>query len=401
MLHGDTFVALDSVAKILVVDDDPDTPFLYSQKFRHQISQNEYSFLFCSDSDSAANTVESNPDVDVVIADIDIPPAGGVALISDIATTNNLIPCILISTYGNISFIRSAMRAGAHDFLIKPVDFNDLTETLSKAIGVAKEKKRNAETAKRLSAITDELSVSAKLQKSILPGNHLKQNGVEIYANTTPAAEVGGDFYDFFWLDSNRLGVVMADVSGKNVSAALFMTMSRTLVKSFAMFSDSPADCFKKVNIELMKENSTTMFVTAIYGILNIRERTFEYTNAGHLPIALINPKTGNRFLACDPGMALGIDDSVEFQNNVVKFEPGDTILLYTDGVPEATNANEEEYDYERFHKFLAQNRDSSPEKLTKALMDSIRSFTRGVSQSDDITTLCLKYRIKVSSRDL
>lgn len=401
MINGDTLVALNSFAKILVVDDDLDTHFLYGQRFRKQISENKYHFLFCADGDSAIEIIEKNPDIDIVICDINIPPRGGITVVNRIEQINSLIPCILVSTYGNISFIRSAMRAGAHDFLIKPVDYNDLLDTLEKAVNIVKERKKNAETTKRLSAITDELDISAKLQKSILPGNHLKKDGIEIYANTTPAAEVGGDFYDFFWLNDHQLGVVMADVSGKNVSAALFMTMSRTLVKSFAMFSESPADCFKKVNIELMKENSTTMFVTAIYGVLDTLTKTFTYTNAGHLPVVLINPKNGSKFLDCDPGMALGIDDSVEFQNNIINIEPGDSILLYTDGVPEATNSADEEYGYEIFKDLLDKNKSLAPEALTKILMDSIKKFTDGMPQSDDITTLCLKYRLRVVSRDI
>jgi sigma-B regulation protein RsbU (phosphoserine phosphatase) len=302
----------------------------------------------------------------------------------------------VISAYGNISLIRSAMRAGSHDFLIKPTDFNDLANTLQKASTTVRERKKSEETYRRLSAITDELDVSARLQKSILPGNVLKKDGIEIYAQTDPAAEVGGDFYDFFWINDHQLGIVMADVSGKNVSAALFMTMSRTLIKSLASFSTSPADCFAKVNAELLKENVATMFVTAIYGIVDTKEKTLTYTNAGHLPIALFNAKRPVEFLKCDSGMALGIDDSVVFENNVQVLTPGDVILLYTDGVSEANNLSGDEYDFARLEKCLNENRTLSPKPLTEELLKSIRAFTEGASQSDDITTLCLKYREKV-----
>lgn len=386
----------DYSTNILVVDDESDTALIYNQKFREEISSGIYHFSFCKDGVTALELIKNTPNIHILITDINIPGLDGISLINEVIQVNRLIPCIVISAYGNISLMRSAMRSGAHDFLIKPTDFNDLAETVSKASKIAHERKKNEENFHRLSAITDELDISAKLQRSILPGNTLKKGGLEIYANTTPAAEVGGDFYDFFWLDEHKLGVVIADVSGKNVSAALFMTMSRTLIKSLASFSPSPADCFTHVNQELLKENASTMFVTAIYGIIDTVEKTLTYTNAGHLPVALVNAKKEPMFLDCDSGIALGIDDSITFQNNVHHLSAGDTILLYTDGVPEANNATGNEYDYERFWQVLNDNKELPPRPLTDAIMSSIKEFTKGAAQSDDITTLCLKYRERI-----
>lgn len=396
-LHLEEWVFSESLIRILVVDDDHEITMLYNQKFRKEIESGRYQFIFCADGDTALKTVQTkNPPIDIVITDINIPGIPAIELIEKITTFNKIIPCIVISAYGNISLIRSAMRAGSHDFLIKPTDFNDLANTLQKASMIVIERKKSEETYYRLSAITDELDVSARLQKSILPGNVLKKDGIEIYAQTDPAAEVGGDFYDFFWVNDHQLGIVIADVSGKNVSAALFMTMSRTLIKSLATFSESPADCFTKVNIELLKENVATMFVTAIYGIVDTVEKTFTYTNAGHLPVALINSKRNVEFLKCDSGMALGIDDSIVFQNNVQTLTPGDMILLYTDGVSEANNLSGDEYDFSRLEECLNEYRQLGPKSLTDELLKSIRIFAEGAPQSDDITTLCLKYREKI-----
>lgn len=379
---------------VLVVSDEPETSFLYNQKFRKEIASGMYKFSFYKDGDSAlVFATEKSNGVDIMIVDINIPGLSGIDLVARVTKSNKMIPCIVISTYGNIRTIRSAMQAGASDFLIKPTDFNDLADVLKKASNVVFENKQNKAMYDRLSAITDELNVSARLQKSILPGNTLRGNGVEIYAQTTPAAEVGGDFYDFFWINDHMLGIVMADVSGKNVSAALFMTMTRTLIKSFATFAKSPADCFSKVNVELLKENVATMFVTSIYGIFNTKDKTFTYTNAGHLPIAFMSLSNGVRFLECDSGMALGIDDSVIFQDNVLDLQAGDSIMLYTDGVSEAINVSGEEYDFCRLENVLRENRNMTPKSLTDQLLSSIKNFTAGEPQSDDITTLCLKYR--------
>jgi sigma-B regulation protein RsbU (phosphoserine phosphatase) len=261
---------------------------------------------------------------------------------------------------------------------------------------VADVKKAEA-TTKKLSAISDELDVSAKLQKSILPGNVLKKGNIELFADSIPAAEVGGDFYDFFWLSETKLGLVMADVSGKNVSAAMFATIAKTLIKSFSRIYPSPSECFKNVNITLCQENVTTMFVTAMYGIVDMEKNDITYTNAGHLPIGVVRSGQEPEFLECDPGMALGIFDGTEFQDNVHVFSPGEVILLYTDGVPEAANRSGEEYDYERFTSVLRENTKASPHLLTQELIKSIREFADEAPQSDDITTLCLKYRLRIT----
>jgi sigma-B regulation protein RsbU (phosphoserine phosphatase) len=251
---------------------------------------------------------------------------------------------------------------------------------------------------RKLSAISDELDVSAKLQRSILPGNSLKKGSIEIWADSISAAEVGGDFYDFFWLSETKLGVVMADVSGKNVSAAMFALIAKTLIKSFAKIYPSPAECFRNVNKILYGENVTSMFVTAIYGIVDTEINKITYTNAGHLPIAVIRPDRKPIFLQCDSGVALGILEDVEFLNNEHSFSPGEMIFLYTDGVPEAANTAGEEYDNDRFYDVLKKNSSMSPNLLTKALIESIKDFTEGAPQSDDITTLCLKYRLRIAS---
>lgn len=386
---------LPKISKILVLDDEPDIQSLYLQKFRKQIADQQYKFTFAQNNNDAISILREEKDFDIIISDIHVGGADGIDFIGKIREQFPLIRSIVVSAYGDINTLRAAMRGGAHDFVIKPTDFQDLSDTLEKTVKFVKSLKHSQETEKRLSAITDELDVSAKLQRSILPGNFLKHENIEIYADTTPAAEVGGDFYDFFWLSPTKIGIVMADVSGKNISAAMFMTMARTLLKSFAMFTDSPAECFSRVNKSLSQENVSTMFVTAMYGIVDIESGILNYTNAGHLPIAVFHPKKETVFLSCDPGMALGIDQDVEFTNNIYQFTPGDTIMLYTDGVPEAANIDGQEYDYDKFEKILNESRNLTPQAITMNLMKSIRDFVKNFPQSDDITTLCLRYRLR------
>ncbi len=386
---------MKTVARILVLDDEKDTEDLLTQKFRRQIMEGTYQFSFATQPKDAIEQLKQAP-FDILITDINVAGMDGIAFISKLREDYPFMRTIVVSAYGDMNMLRAVMRGGAHDFVIKPIDFADLYATIEKTAKVVANLKQADATNKKLTAISDELDVSAKLQKSILPGNSLKRGAIELWADSIPAAEVGGDFYDFFWLNENQLGVVMADVSGKNVSAAMFALIAKTLIKSFAKIYSSPAECFRNVNNTLCGENATMMFVTAMYGIIDTAKNEMIYTNAGHLPMALISPSAEARFLECDSAMALGIQEDIEFENNIYHFSPGEMILMYTDGVPEAADRRGSEFDYERFKKVLNENSMSNPKMLTEALIRAIRDFTNGAAQSDDITTLCLKYRLRV-----
>lgn len=379
--------------KILVVDDEPDIALLYTRRLKEQIQNGSFEFTFRCTTDDVLPFLENNPDYDIVISDINVNGSSGLQLISDIKEQFPLIRCIIVSAYCDIQTLRSAMCGGAHDFVLKPTDFKDLLATIDKTAEFVRDLKRNRENQKKLSALTDELDVSAKLQRSILPGNDLCSDRIELFADTSPAAEVGGDFYDFFWLNDDLLGVVIADVSGKNISAAMFMTMVRTLLKTFSRHTQSPAECFKLVNESLIQENVTTMFVTALYGVIDFNSGKLTYSNAGHLPIAVVGPNKDTVYLPCDSGIALGIDDSIDFEDNVYEFERGDILMLYTDGVTEACDIHSEEYEAYRLSEVMDSSRAQSPYEMTQSLLKSIRAFTKGANQSDDITILCFRLR--------
>lgn len=387
---------MSSLTKILVFDDEEDTEDLFQQAFRHQIADGVYEFFFAT-SIEKTNELLASSTPDIFLTDINVNGVDGIQLISQLKKDYPRIKSVVISAYGDINTLRSVMRAGAHDFVIKPIDFKDLTKTLEKT-AIAVEKMKAAEaTSQKLTAISNELDVSAQLQKSLLPGNVVKKGNIDLYANNISAAECSGDFYDFFWLSDTKLGIVIADVSGKNVSAAMFSIIAKTLIKAYSRVYESPAECFKNVNLSICGENVATMFVTAMYGVIDMETDEFTYTNAGHLPIALVRAEQDPVFLDCDPGMALGIFDETEFLDNVHKFEPGDTVVLYTDGVNEAASVTGEEYDYERFTAALKANNTAAPKVLNEEIVKDIRKFTTGAPQSDDITIMCVKYRQRIT----
>lgn len=382
--------------KILILDDEEDTQDLFQQEFRHQIAKGDYIFSFSKTSDETMNLLK-NENFDIFITDINVAGIDGMTLIGQLKKDCPLMKTIVTSAYGDMSTLRAVMRNGAHDFVIKPIDFQDLTITIKNTVEVVKEQKQAEITQKKLTAISDELSLSAQLQKSILPGNSLKRGDIDVWADSLPAAEVGGDFYDFFWLSDTKLGLVMADVSGKNVTAAMFAIIAKTLIKSFSKIYNSPAECFRNVNQTLCEENVTTMFVTAMYGIFDLEKHELTYTNAGHLPIAISHPNAEPSFLECDSGMALGIVENMEFTDNKYELSPGEMIVMYTDGVTEAANAAGEEFDFPRFTEVLRQHPITTPKLLMQEVFAAIKKFANGFAQSDDITTLCLKYKPRIT----
>jgi len=224
--------------KVLIVDDEPDMEVLIRQRFLRKIKDGELEFVFAHDGQEALNKLQEDSELDVVMSDINMPIMDGLTLLSHLTDIDRILKTVIVSAYGDMQNIRTAMNRGAYDFLIKPIDFQDFELTLNKTILELDGIKKGLRAQQQLSAIQHELSVAARIQQSILPRQFPPfpgHNEFEIYAQMLPAREVGGDFYDFFLIDKNRLGFVIGDVSGKGVPAAIFMAITRTLLKATAL----------------------------------------------------------------------------------------------------------------------------------------------------------------------
>jgi len=243
--------------------------------------------------------------------------------------------------------------------------------------------------------IGSELRIASEIQKSILPRTFPPfpdRTDFEIYATTIPALEMGGDFYDFFLIDDNRLGVVIADVSGKGVPAAIFMAVSRSLIKATALASVTPSECLEHVNRLLCPDNESAMFVTVFYGILHTETGELEFSNGGHNVPYVIG---GDRLVpvGTPSGMALGIVDDVRYQTSRVSLSAGETLMLYTDGVTEAMDAQGRLFSTPRFERTLHRLSTQRPIDLLTKVVEDVQAFSSGTLQADDITMLALRYR--------
>ena len=241
--------------------------------------------------------------------------------------------------------------------------------------------------------IDKELEYAKQIQLSVLPTNFPKNEDYGIFAQMIAAKEVGGDFYDFYKLNDTIVAFLVADVSGKGIPAAMFMMTAKTILKDLAESGMAVNDIFVKANGKLCENNESGMFVTVWMGMLDLATGNLKYANAGHNPPLVIHKNGEGEYLRTRAGFVLGGMEGVRYRINEMTLDPGDRIFLYTDGVTEATNAEEELYGEERLIAFMNQNRTVEAKKLLVALKADIDEFVGEAPQFDDITMLMLDYK--------
>jgi serine phosphatase RsbU (regulator of sigma subunit)/anti-sigma regulatory factor (Ser/Thr protein kinase)/transposase len=247
-----------------------------------------------------------------------------------------------------------------------------------------------------------EMQVAQEIQHTLLPASFPQVEGYEIGATYRAAKEVGGDYYDFFWVDPTTLGIVVADVSGKGVPGSLVMTMIRTAMRLEARGNWSAADVLAKVNQHVTADMKRGMFVTMFYIILDSRDRSINFASAGHNPMILYREKTKEVYFLKPKGFPVGIDlpETDMFIKNMtlqkVSLEKNDMLIIYTDGITEAMNPEKEQFGEERLIRLIKENSNLTPAEFVERLNEAIAQFTRGAEQHDDITVVAIKEKMKV-----
>jgi len=386
---------VDMPEKMLVVDDEPDLESLIRQRFRKKIRDGEYDFVFAGNGLEALSRLLEHKDIGIILSDINMPEMDGLTLLAKLNELRNpALRTVIVSAYGDMDNIRTAMNRGAYDFVTKPVDFADLEMTIEKTIRELELVRNAVREHDKLIAIQYDLDTARSIQSAILPKKFPpfpEKNEFEIFASMEPAKEGGGDLYDFFLLDNERLGFVIGDVSGKGVPAAIFMAVSRTLIKATALKGISPDECLTYVNNLLCIESVSSMFVTVFYGILNYRTGELVYSNGGHNPPYVLSQDGNVTELPLTGGLALGVMDDFVYNSNSVKLNSGDILYTFTDGITEAMDANGQLYTEKRLVDFLKENNKLNVTDLIKHSFVNVREYASGAQQSDDITALAVK----------
>ncbi len=279
-----------------------------------------------------------------------------------------------------------------------------LADTFDKLSVQMKEYLRNilAMTAEK-ERVGTELELAARIQSDMLPNKFPAfpdRHEFNIFASMTPAKEVGGDFYDFFFVDEDRLALVIADVSGKGIPAAMFMMMAKNMIQTQAASGRSPKEVLEKVNKLICENPRGNMFVTVWFGILDLTTGTLTASNAGHECPIIKNPDGRFEIIKDKHGFVIGGMSRMKYTEYEIQMLPGSILFVYTDGVPEATDANEEMFGLERTLSALNTCVDKGPEEILESVEEAVRDFVGEAEQFDDLTMMCIEYKGNQNGED-
>jgi len=384
--------------KILSVDNETSIELLMKQYFRRKIRAGEYEFFFARNGLEALTVMADNPDIEIVLCDINMPVMDGLTFLAKVNEMRNpAIRVIMVSAYGEMKNIREAMNKGAFDFATKPIDMDDLSRTIEKAIEQIHYVHESQEEHTELVSLKEDLTSASEIQQYFLPRVFPPfpeiSDRLDIYASMEAAKDVGGDFYDFFRVDDDHIALVIADVCGKGIPAALFMAASQMIIHSKGTQRTSAAECLTEANSLLATYSVDDMFVTVFYAIYNTSTGRLTYCNAGHNPPRVLRadgtvepiPKQGNLFMGALAGAV--------YKEGSLQLDCGDALVMYTDGVTEAKNLEHEEFGTERLDAMLSRLPGKSSRQIIEEVKTGVNGFVAGAEQHDDITMVVLKRR--------
>jgi sigma-B regulation protein RsbU (phosphoserine phosphatase) len=380
--------------RLLVVDDNEDNRYTLTQRLKRQ----GYSDVATANNGREALEVLENEKFDLVLLDVMMPELTGYEVLERMHAHPKLrhLPVIMISAVDEIESVVRCIKLGAEDYLSKP--FNPVL--LSARVGATLEKKRlRDETAAHLARIQAELESAREIQLGMVPIDFPAAGAlVEVFARLEPAREVGGDLYDFFYLDHDTLCFVIADVSEKGAPAALFMAHTNSMIRIVSALlrtpdgpHPGPAEVLARVNQELCRANRACMFVTVFVAILDVPKATLTFSSAGH-PNPYLATRGGMRQLSAPGGLPLGIEADHEYEQGEYRLMHGDCLFVYTDGITEAMNAEGVWFTDERLRTTLEPLCGLAPKELLDGVLAGVDAFVAGAPRADDIAAMAVRF---------
>jgi sigma-B regulation protein RsbU (phosphoserine phosphatase) len=325
-----------------------------------------------------------------------MPEMDGLTMLSIVNEMHNpALRVIMVSAYGDMTNIRQAMNNGAFDFALKPIDMDDLSLTIEKAIMQINYVHESQKEHSQLESLKRDLTTARNIQQYFLPQTFPpfpeESEHLDIYASMNAAKDIGGDFYDFFHIDDDHIAFVIGDVCGKGIPAALFMAVSRTIVRSKGVECGTAGECLTESNRLLAAYSTDCMFVTVFYAIYDTRSGSVTYSNAGHNPPHLMRGDGTVEELPRSRNTMMGVFDKYVFKEDSFQLEPGDTLVMFTDGVTEAMNPDGNEFGTGQLMTTLGGLAGRDSRQVVEAVKTAVKEFAGSAEQSDDITLLVVK----------
>jgi sigma-B regulation protein RsbU (phosphoserine phosphatase) len=371
---------------ILVVDDEA----LNRTLLATNLEEAGYTVELAEDGGQALEMLKEQP-FDVVLLDLIMPEVDGYQVLEHIKGDVDLwhLPVIVISAMDDMDSIVRCIEMGATDYLFKPFDPVLLHARINASLAI--KRLHDQETA-YTAALEHQLELAAAAQRSMLPTRLPEVPGLQFAAQFEPARHVGGDFYDVCYLETGHLGVLLADVSDKGVHAALFMGVARTLFLRESMEYENPVDVVSAVHHTLVGASSSNMFVTALYGVLELETRTFRYVRAGHDEPLLVTADGAVSFLG-GQGRALGmtLGGPPVFQEQALALGSGDCLVIYSDGVTDMRNPAGESFGPERLAQLVVDLRAGGADQISQGIYDAVQRHRGAAEAFDDFTLLVIK----------
>ena len=393
---------------ILIVDDDPDILEL----LKMSLEPEGYTIRAASDGEAAVQSATMNPP-DLILLDVMMPQKDGIQVIEDLkanADTRSL-PIILLTARGQTEDKLLGLDTGADDYITKPFDLREVTARVEAVLGRTRPIKyinplMNAMGDKFNEAgvqqLAGHLQAAAAIQKKLLPEHPPRLEGFDIQTRLQSSTSVSGDFYDFIPLNETQIGLVLGDVKGNGIPAALLMVMIRTALRLLCYESGDPAFVLKRVNDLVVRDTEADLFATLVYGILDIAESTFTYSNGGHCYPLHWRQNREMGFLKTK-GMLVGALEEAAFSSSVCTLAPGDVLVFHTDGITETERATGEAspsdpegtldiiYGGERLAECIARNGTASAAVLCDAIINDLARFSGTETPNDDRALIVIR----------
>ena len=333
---------------------------------------------------------------DMILLDIEMPEMNGYEVLAHVIANPLLqdIPVIVTSAVDQLDSVVRCIEMGAEDYLTKPIDRTLLKARIDSSLEKKRLRDRQKATVERLER---EMELARITQMSILPSKLPKLQNYEFGAIMVPARSVGGDFYDVIPAGKNRWAIVIGDVAGKGLTAALYMTLTYSLLRAEALSKKPPAETLINVNRYLMEMNSSSMFVTVLCGILDCEKNLFTYARAGHLAPLLLAASGEIQKSPIKPSQAIGLSSQITLDTGQIYFTDNSTLLLFSDGVCEAVNEKNVQFDEQRLASVLLKYHQSTPQELCSKLWEEVQVHSGQFPQQDDFTVFAVKHTINQS----